>query len=417
MLIWFDNWLSILIIPPSIFFLSHGSSHHQFQAFLKSYIKVFKNLKIGKFWSTGVRFQHPLSDTGGITGGIYSVPKSSIAVFVWKLFALFGQWLTAVVSLQTSIARHLAQQQLNSDPASTPAVSTTTGSTTTTTAKPTASVQPVKQERPETPVAMATCPLSVQQSDSKSTLGSKDLSMSEKSGLLNGALSCASQDQFPNGPMSAIVASAGSKTNGPVSLLQPGTSTPCTSNGDVEVLKASDLLKASSHKVVSTGPGQSVVKLTVPCTSSATGSQSRNIVISTVNKATGALGTKVVSATPAQAGKVFVGTQSKNITGSNTPTSILNPRVTLTPTTKVTGTPTQAKAKMAVTGSVGSTGTKVITVTTPAQGKVTRRTGWKMIHTLFLRKTHSPPSLPFWGKLLGCNHLYGIKSIVELQHW
>ena len=289
-------------------------------------------------------------------------------LYYWTTFfnrfsLLTLQWLLSVVGLQTNIARHLAQQQLNKD---LPGASTFSTSAT---SKPMASVQPVKQERPESLVSVATVyPISDTRNKDSDT----------KLGVVNGALAgSVAQDLLGNGaPSSVTVASTSvNKPNGPVSLLQSGSSSGCTANGDMDMLKPSDLLKPTyvggvapaTHKVVMAGPGQSVVKLTVPCTPGSTGTtQSRNIVISTVNKTTGVVGSKVVTASPAaQAGKVVV---SSSLVGKNLPvgnsTSLLSPRVSTTG--KVGGLTTMSSGTTSTTP-----GSKVITVTTPVQGRST----------------------------------------------
>lgn len=254
-------------------------------------------------------------------------------------------------------------QQQNKDSGSTSNPPSSLATASTATSKPTASVQPVKQERPETPVSIPSgSPVSPM--DTKPVNIASSSKDSEKSNIINGSLGASSTQDLVS--HSATTASVTCKPNGPVSLLQPSGSA-CTSNGDMDTLKSPDLIKScSGHKVVSTGPGQSVVKLTVPCTSGATGTaQSRNIVISTVNKTTGAVGSKVVAATPTQGGKMVVNTPSGKSLQSSSSTSILSPRVASAG--KVSAT-TGGKVTV-VSGTQNSTGSKVITVTTPGQGR------------------------------------------------
>ena len=107
--------------------------------------------------------------------------------------------------------------------------------------------------------------------------------------LLNGNLASPSQESLPNGP--SLV---GAKPNGPISLLSGGVS-PSAVSSEMDVLKPSDLLRGKSDSFTQKSKSDSgAIK---------GGLQSKNIVISTVNKHTGVIGTKVVTA-GSQAAKV-----------------------------------------------------------------------------------------------------------------
>ena len=115
-------------------------------------------------------------------------------------------------------------------------------------------------------------------------------SSSNNQTLLNGGvthmLGATSPDSLPNGP------STSAKPNGPVSLLSGNLSpTSLYPAAASEVLKPSDLLKSDSLLAKSRNDSNSsVVK-------SGTSHTNRNIVISSVNKQTGVMGTKVVTST------------------------------------------------------------------------------------------------------------------------
>ncbi len=264
---------------------------------------------------------------------------------------MYFQWLASVVSLQTSIARHLSQKQLNKDIEGTSGIKTEAGASS---GKPTASVPPtMKQDRPLTPVSSASSTSSASSLPAEHT---KQSSQDSDKNTINGTLGSPTQESVPNGP---VATTSNLKSNGPVSLLNQSTHMP---NGDLE--RTGDQAKSRSEsssvtastqrlKGVDTNTGQSVVKLTVPCTSSGSHtSQSKSIVISSVNKTNSTSGSKVFTA---PTGKVLVST--KNISPSNT-TSILSPRVISTSSSKVS----------MVSGSSVASGSKVITVTTPTQG-------------------------------------------------
>ena len=116
-------------------------------------------------------------------------------------------------------------------------------------------------------------------------------SSSNNQTLLNGNVAphmprATSPDSLPNGP------STSAKPNGPVSLLSGNLSpTSVYPAAASEVLKPNDLLKLDSLLIKGRNdPSSSVVKTGASHTN-------KNIVISSLNKQTGAIGTKVVTAT------------------------------------------------------------------------------------------------------------------------
>ncbi len=111
--------------------------------------------------------------------------------------------------------------------------------------------------------------------------------------LLNGTLASPSQESLPNGP--SLV---GAKPNGPISLLSGGVSPSALSSPDSDVLKPADLLRGKSDSFSQKGKSDSHSGASFK-----SGLQSKNIVISSVNKQSGTIGTKVVTAS-SQAGKV-----------------------------------------------------------------------------------------------------------------
>lgn len=191
--------------------------------------------------------------------------------------------------------------------------------------KPTASVQPVPKQQEEPVSPEPSLPEVTKESDR----------------LLNGLTN--SQDITSVTKPSAV------------SLLGQG----CLPNGDMDSAK-SDNLKGKTDSVSqrlkeATGSSsQSVLKLTMPCPA---GSVSKNVVINKVHPSTA---TKVLSSTQ---GKVLVNSsQNKSVTNS---TSILSPRVSVTAGSKVMA---PGKVTM-VSGTSCSSGSKVITVSTPISGE------------------------------------------------
>ena len=246
-----------------------------------------------------------------------------------------------MVSLQTSIARHLARQHLHpdsepgEDEETSPGDSslTTTSVTITTssassggggTRKPTASVMPVfkqdsRQQNSELESPMdiddASCSnngsqltlddstesnspaesgskpasflASLSAADATDCVGDKqdtDGSSSNNQTLLNGGVSHP-PDAVPNGPASSA------KPNGPISLLSGSLSPTSLHPAGNEVLKASDLLTGKTDSLLAKSRNDSTVAR------SAASHTNKNVVISSVNKQTGVIATKVVTAT------------------------------------------------------------------------------------------------------------------------
>ena len=247
-----------------------------------------------------------------------------------------------MVSLQTSIARHLARRHLHPDSepgedeeTSPGGSSLTTKSVTITTSsassggggtrKPTASVMPVvkqdsRQQNSELESPMdiddASCSNNGSQltlddsteSDSPAESGSKPASFlaslsaadatdcvgdkhdtdgsssSNNQTLLNGGVSHP-PDAVPNGPASSA------KPNGPISLLSGSLSPTSLHPAGNEVLKASDLLTGKTDSLLAKSRNDSTVAR------SAASHTNKNVVISSVNKQTGVIATKVVTAT------------------------------------------------------------------------------------------------------------------------
>ena len=244
------------------------------------------------------------------------------------------------MSLQTSIARHLARRHLqpDSEPGEDEETSPSDSSLTTTsvtittsssssgggdTRKPTASVMPVvkqdsRQQNSELESPMdiddASCSNNSSQltlddsteSDSPAESGSKpasflaplsaadatdcvgdkqdtDGSSSNNQTLLNGGVSHP-PDAVPNGPASSA------KPNGPISLLSGSFSPTSLHPAGNEVLKASDLLTGKADSLLAKSRNVSNVAR------SAASHTNRNVVISSVNKQTGVIATKVVTA-------------------------------------------------------------------------------------------------------------------------
>ncbi|CAH1802163.1 unnamed protein product [Owenia fusiformis] len=120
------------------------------------------------------------------------------------------QWLSSVVALQTSIARHLAQQQLNNVE-----IEKSTPKTTTEITKPTASVLPtVKQDLTSN---------SPPPSDSCNSSSTIDVKNNNKRTLMNGDVNDTAEDIMENGPCA-------SKSNGPTGISLLGTP-----NGDLDI--------------------------------------------------------------------------------------------------------------------------------------------------------------------------------------
>ncbi|XP_061166632.1 PHD finger protein 12-like [Saccostrea echinata] len=248
------------------------------------------------------------------------------------------EWLSAVVSLQTSIARHLAQKQIQKS-------SSESGKSeqSVKTEKPTASVQPVIQGSDSQPSEGGLC-------DSKVTNMEVDKP-------LNGPLS----DPISNGPLEG-------NRGGAISLLHPpGPSSQSSMNGELgesSKSKSETVLIKSRSKSVDGSPANivrvnwaSMDKQTTSGASTSTTPSGKNIVISAINKANNTVVTKVLG--PTQGNKLLANNVAANSGSSST--SILSPRVSGQSAIKVASV--QGR-----TNTVGSTA-KVITVSTPTTGK------------------------------------------------
>ena len=110
-------------------------------------------------------------------------------------------------------------------------------------------------------------------------------SSSNNQTLLNGGVSHP-PDAVPNGP-----ASSSAKPNGPISLLSGSVSPTSLHPAGNEVLKASDLLTGKTDSLLAKSRNDSSVAR------SAASHTNKNVVISSVNKQTGVIATKVVTAT------------------------------------------------------------------------------------------------------------------------
>jgi hypothetical protein len=243
------------------------------------------------------------------------------------------------VSLQTSIARHLAQKQIQKS-------STEPGKSEPTVKleKPTASVTPVIQGS--------------ESSDGNSS-DSKVTSMEV--------------DNKPNGPVSESVSNGpleGSRL-GAISLLHPpASSSPQQSSVNGEVgesskSKSDTVLIKSRSKSVDGSPANivrvnwaSVDKQVTSGASTSTTPSGKNIVISAINKANNTVVTKVLG--PTQGNKLLTNNMAANSGSSST--SILSPRVSGQSAIKV--------ASVQGRTSTGGSAAKVITVSTPTSGIV-----------------------------------------------
>ena len=292
---------------------------------------------------------------------------------------LFSQWLSSVVSLQTSIAKHLTQKQLQKNGSTTQASdSSKPADASCPTAKPTASVAPVMHRECGAFSSAAASSSDGAPKGTDSVSGSGD------------SVNKVAQDPA-NGPSEQLQACSSIKP-GAISLLHGNlTSSSASSavNGDAEILDvqkakveaavrtrsnsadAASVIKVSWHgsdKTVnqassSTGPlGQSGAHTALSAATSQT--QGKNIVISTINKANNTVVTKVLPGGSTTTNKVVLpaGVAARNVTGSS-PTSILSPRVLVQPSVQRVG--------MASSPSQGTAGTqtKVISVSTSTSGK------------------------------------------------
>ncbi|XP_052072417.1 PHD finger protein 12-like isoform X1 [Mytilus californianus] len=257
-------------------------------------------------------------------------------------------WLSSVVCLQTSIARHLAQSrsQKNSE-GSKP---TSSASSTSKPEKPTAAIQPVvhrdsmDSSSNDSLVSDVICG-----SDSKTSV------LENERTSFNGSLS--SPDCFSNGPLDI-------SKGGAISLLHPpGTSFSNSGasaiNSETDTSQKLENVGAKSRSNSVDSPQPNIVRLNWNSdkSSAVTMPSGKNIVISAINKSNNSVVTKVLG--PNQAGKATGNNLAgKNISGSN-PTSILSPRGGAA-TVKVSN----------VQGKVATSSTaKVITVSAPPSAK------------------------------------------------
>lgn len=248
------------------------------------------------------------------------------------------EWLSAVVSLQTSIARHLAQKQIQMS-------STESGKSEVNvkSEKPTASVQPV-----------------IQSSDSQQNEG----------GSCDSKVTSMEVDKPPNGPLSDSLSNGPLEGNrgGAISLLHPPSTSQHSVNGEIgesSKSKPETVLIKSRSKSVDGSPANivrvnwaSVDKQASSGASTSTTPSGKNIVISAINKANNTVVTKVLG--PTQGNKLIANNVAANSGGNST--SILSPRVSGQSAIKVASV--QGR-----TSTVGSTA-KVITVSTPTSGKI-----------------------------------------------
>ena len=301
-------------------------------------------------------------------------------IFLWiSCWSIsFFQWLSSVVSLQTSIAKHLTQKQLQKNGST---MQASDGSKPTDasgpTAKPTASVAPVIHRESESFSSAATST-----SDSVAK-GTESVSSSGES------VNKAGQDPV-NGPSEQSQV-CGSVKPSAISLLHGNLTSSGAGgavNGDTEILDvqkakveaavrtrsnsadAAGVIKVSWHgsdKTVnqtssSAGPSAGGAHTTLSAASSSQ-PQGKNIVISTINKANNTVVTKVLPS-GSSTNKVVLppGVAARSVTGSS-PTSILSPRVLVQPSVQRLG--------MASSPNQGTAGTqtKVISVSTSTSGE------------------------------------------------
>ncbi|KAK3085048.1 hypothetical protein FSP39_023477, partial [Pinctada imbricata] len=242
------------------------------------------------------------------------------------------EWLTAVVALQTNIAKYLAQREIDRLEGDGKQQSDKMETEPTRHEKPTASVQPV-----------------VQSSDNSVVFGDK---------ITDHELS---QDLLGNGPVEL-------SKSGAVSLL---TTSQNSLNGDVEMddfnrTTKPDSSRSGSDSVEGTMRINRVSSLDKASSLSSSGN--KNFVISAVNKVNNAVVTKVLGQT--QGGKILTNNLSSKNLGGSTATSILSPRglsVAKGSINKpvVAGTPNNAKV---ISLSTNSSGMKVQSSNIPSPG-------------------------------------------------
>lgn len=270
------------------------------------------------------------------------------------------QWLSSVVSLQTSIAKFLAQRQMQQ---SSDSNKTQDSVKTDKTDKPTASVQPVVQNASASQLWAQDSTLS----NGQLLIGTDGKAVMLESDRTTPCASGSSQDTLVNGPLDV--------SKGAVSLLYPNTLT--TVNGDLEMdtakskpeaavmkTRSNSLDSAQSNVVKVTWPStcsekQSVGSPTSPVSSmppSSSRTSGQNLVISALNKPNNTLSKLPLGSTPG--GKVLQTSNKTNKSIGSSATSILPQRMTIQQT---------AKATANTSGNTSSA--KIITVSAPPSGK------------------------------------------------
>lgn len=287
-------------------------------------------------------------------------------------------WLSAIVGLQASIAKHLTQKQVRKDKSATTPSETSKSDTSSTTTKPTASVAPVVHRDTDSSSSVA-------RSASPSEGGAEG-------GGFSSDVSRTSPDS--NGSSEQSVPPSSIPKPGTVSLLHGNLTGSGSSsmNGDAEIL---DVQKAKVEAAVRTRSNSAdtagVIKVSwhsgdkgvsQAATSTSLGQpggqsmvsgtpQGRNIVISAIKGNSNTMLTKVVPGGNTGTSKVVLppGVAARTVTG-NSPTSILSPRVLVQPSVQRLGV-NSPQGQGSQTVGAGGTQTKVISVSTSASGSKT----------------------------------------------
>lgn len=331
------------------------------------------------------------------------------------------EWLAGVVSLQTSIAKHLAQKQLlkqspesskadinrpsqvltdsNQTSCSNAAVSVdnnsgmfqTAGTVNFISDSEKCSMTSTSNIAAGTTTTLTTTATTttttgslIQSTNSQNTL-EIDKSFGHNRALTTG-LTASSHDLVTGtaGTCGSDSPSIEIKPSGAtISLLNNNSNTPATLNGDVDMQEMSGRTSLTSVKtdalVIKTKTNgnesvmsPSIMKVTWPCGSTATGSASptslvsnaafgKNLVISTSNKSSNTLMTKVMSGA-GQSSKIICNNSGK--LGANS--SMVIQRLAMQPSMKLAGNMV-GKLSTTISNANGG-GTKVITVSAPLQG-------------------------------------------------
>lgn len=219
------------------------------------------------------------------------------------------EWLSSVVCLQTSIARHLAQNKSQKNPDGSKPSATVKPE------KPTAAIQPVHRDNPDSSSNDSLISDVICGSDTR-------ISSSENERTsFNGSLS---SDCFTNGPLDI-------SKGGAISLLHPPVTSVAGCNSGISHSESENSqktetpgVKGRSNSVESPQPNIVRLNWNTEKSTAVTMPSGKNIVISAINKTNNTVVTKVLG--PNQSGKVTGNSVAgKNISGSN-PTSILSPR-------------------------------------------------------------------------------------------